>query len=159
MRALQRLEPTVFAGLQCGRQISRRRDASNGASNVRALNRSGTALGTRLEVSATSPRLRFPDADAIRRDGLTRHLPAGVDDAIGEEHAMSEHTPVDDNECVLLTPEEAARRLGIGRWKLYDLIRHGTLQSVRIGSCRRVPTRAIEDFVAQLLRDQGGSAA
>jgi excisionase family DNA binding protein len=46
-------------------------------------------------------------------------------------------------EPVLLTPEEAGHRLGISRWKLYDLLRRDALASVRIGSCRRIPSRAI----------------
>ena len=56
-------------------------------------------------------------------------------------------------DVVLLTPEQAAHRLGISRWKVYDLLRQGSLASIRIGSCRRIPTRAIEDLVAELLRD------
>jgi excisionase family DNA binding protein len=60
---------------------------------------------------------------------------------------------------VLLTPEQAALRLGISRWKVYDLLRRGQLSSVRIGSCRRIPTAAIDDFIATLLERQSGSAA
>ena len=62
-------------------------------------------------------------------------------------------------EVVLLTPEQAAQRLGISRWKVYDLLRRGSLVSIRIGSCRRIPTRAIEELVADLLRDASGSSA
>ena len=62
-------------------------------------------------------------------------------------------------EAVLLTPEQAAQQLGISRWKVYDLLRQGSLASIRIGSCRRIPTRAIEDLVADLLRDASGSSA
>ena len=43
----------------------------------------------------------------------------------------------DEPTVVLLTPEQAAEALGIGRWKLYDLLRQGRLRSLRIGSCRR----------------------
>jgi excisionase family DNA binding protein len=73
---------------------------------------------------------------------------------------MPTHPPVDTTgESVLLTPEQAAHRFGISRWKLYDLLRQGELASVRIGSCRRIPARAIEDLIVRLLRDQSGSAA
>jgi excisionase family DNA binding protein len=58
-------------------------------------------------------------------------------------------------EAVLLTPEQAAHALGISRWKLYDLLRRGALSSIRMGSCRRVPTKSIDDFVARLLQDEG----
>ncbi len=37
----------------------------------------------------------------------------------------------DSSMVVLLTPEQAAEALGIGRWKLYDLLRQGRLRSLR----------------------------
>jgi excisionase family DNA binding protein len=55
---------------------------------------------------------------------------------------------------ILLTPEQAAEALGIGRWKLYDLLRSGQLASVRIGSCRRIPTSALMTFVEDLQQKQ-----
>ena len=57
---------------------------------------------------------------------------------------------------VLLTPEQAADALGIGRWKLYDLLRHGRLRSIRIGSCRRISTAALQDLVIELEDEQSG---
>ncbi len=56
-------------------------------------------------------------------------------------------------EKMLLTPEEAARVLSIGRSKVYELIRTGALESVRIGGSRRVPVTAIERFIAELGAD------
>jgi len=50
-------------------------------------------------------------------------------------------------ERILLTPTEAARALGIGRPKLYELMREGSIRSIRIGSCRRVPAAALDEFV------------
>ena len=50
-------------------------------------------------------------------------------------------------EPILLTPTEAARVLGIGRSKLYELMREGSIRSIRIGTCRRVPTTALDEFV------------
>jgi excisionase family DNA binding protein len=51
---------------------------------------------------------------------------------------------------ILFTPTEAARALGIGRSKLYDLLQSGILESVHIGACRRIPTDALSDLVARL---------
>jgi excisionase family DNA binding protein len=51
---------------------------------------------------------------------------------------------------VLLTPTEAARALGIGRSKLYELLQTGVLESVHIGACRRIPTEAVLALVARL---------
>ena len=48
---------------------------------------------------------------------------------------------------VLLTPRQAANALGIGRSKLYELMREGSIRSIRIGACRRVPTTALDEFV------------
>jgi len=51
-------------------------------------------------------------------------------------------------DSILLTPTEAARALGIGRSKLYELMREGAINSVRIGTCRRIPTTSLDEFVA-----------
>jgi excisionase family DNA binding protein len=51
---------------------------------------------------------------------------------------------------LLLTPEEAAHVLGIGRTKLYQLLADGQLPSVRIGGSRRVSTDALSRFVQGL---------
>ncbi len=51
---------------------------------------------------------------------------------------------------LLLTPTEAAAVLGVGRSKVYELIRAGTLGSVRIDSCRRIPVQDLHTLVAGL---------
>lgn len=51
---------------------------------------------------------------------------------------------------LLLTPEEAAQALGIGRSKVYELLAGGRLTSVKIGTCRRVPAEALRQYVASL---------
>ena len=50
---------------------------------------------------------------------------------------------------LLLTAEEAAELLHIGRSKVYDLIRNGDLRSIKIGRLRRVPLDAVHEFAAQ----------
>jgi excisionase family DNA binding protein len=40
--------------------------------------------------------------------------------------------------------------LGVGRTKVYELMRSGALRSVKIGGLRRIPALALADFVAQL---------
>ncbi|MER7690686.1 excisionase family DNA-binding protein [Streptomyces sp. NPDC097610] len=57
---------------------------------------------------------------------------------------------VDDPTLVLLTVEEAARRLRIGRTTCYRLIRNGELESVPVGSLRRIPAEAPGEYVARL---------
>ena len=60
---------------------------------------------------------------------------------------------------ILLTPTEAARALGIGRSKLYELMQDGVLESVRIGACRRIPTDALLALVGALRGGGTGTAA
>jgi excisionase family DNA binding protein len=53
-------------------------------------------------------------------------------------------------ERLLLTPVEAARALGIGRSKLYELLSAGAVESIRIGSARRVPADALSAYVQRV---------
>ena len=57
---------------------------------------------------------------------------------------------------LLLTPEEAAEVLSIGRSKVYELIGHGHLASVRIDRSRRIPRRAVVEFVSRLEEQHDG---
>ncbi|MGW3124555.1 excisionase family DNA-binding protein [Streptomyces sp. NPDC001107] len=59
-------------------------------------------------------------------------------------------TPADDDTTlVLLTVEEAARRLRIGRTTCFALIRTGELESIDIGRLRRVPADAPAEYLAR----------
>jgi excisionase family DNA binding protein len=57
---------------------------------------------------------------------------------------------VSDLPVLLVRPEDAAIALGIGRTKVYELMRSGALRSVKIGGLRRIPATALADFVAKL---------
>lgn len=56
-------------------------------------------------------------------------------------------------ERVLLTVEEAAERLGIGRTFAWRLVRTGDLESVRIGRLRRVHVDALRAYAGRLITD------
>jgi excisionase family DNA binding protein len=56
-------------------------------------------------------------------------------------------------ERLLLTPEEVAEMLGIGRTKVYELLRLGLIESVKIHGCRRIPTQAVHDYIERLRRE------
>lgn len=56
---------------------------------------------------------------------------------------------------LLCRPEEAAELLGIGRSKFYELMAEGVIDSVRIGTCRRIPLAALEEFVERLRTTDG----
>jgi excisionase family DNA binding protein len=51
---------------------------------------------------------------------------------------------------LLVRPEDAAGLLGLGRTKVYELIRSGALRSVKIGGLRRIPATALAEFVSRL---------
>ncbi len=51
---------------------------------------------------------------------------------------------------LLLAPEDAAKRLSIGRTKMFELIASGEIQSVKIGRARRVPATALTEYVNRL---------
>ncbi|MFJ3339048.1 excisionase family DNA-binding protein [Streptomyces sp. NPDC086766] len=55
-----------------------------------------------------------------------------------------------DPTLLLLTVEEAARRLGIGRTVCYQLIGSGELESVTVGRLRKVPADAVAEYVTRL---------
>lgn len=55
---------------------------------------------------------------------------------------------------VLLTVEEAAERLHIGKTKTYALVKAGEIESVLIGRLRRVHIDAIDAYAARLVSQQ-----
>ncbi|MCX4675558.1 helix-turn-helix domain-containing protein [Streptomyces sp. NBC_01433] len=61
-----------------------------------------------------------------------------------------------DSTLVGLTVAEAARRLGVGRTKLYEYISSGEIASVKIGRLRRIPTEAVGEFLARRMRPGAG---
>jgi len=70
---------------------------------------------------------------------------------VSAEALMNESCITDD--LLLVTPEEAARRLSVGRTTIYELMASGELQSVNIGRCRRVPVSSLSSFVNRLIGD------
>jgi excisionase family DNA binding protein len=52
---------------------------------------------------------------------------------------------------LLLTAEEAAKVLSVGRSTVYDLIRLRMLQSVKLGRSRLIPAQACRDLVDRLV--------
>lgn len=56
----------------------------------------------------------------------------------------------------MLTVAEACAHLRISKWTLYRLMQSGKLKSVKIGSRRLIPARAITKFIEQLEIEEGG---
>jgi excisionase family DNA binding protein len=51
---------------------------------------------------------------------------------------------------LVLTIEQAARRLGIGRTLMYSLVMNGEVESVTIGRLRRIPVECLTEYVTKL---------
>jgi excisionase family DNA binding protein len=58
---------------------------------------------------------------------------------------------------LMLTPEEAAAELRIGRSRMYDLIRRGEVVSVRVGGSRRVIRESLQAYVDKLVAEQASA--
>ena len=59
-----------------------------------------------------------------------------------------------EDQKLLLTVDEAAHRLGIGRSHAYIFVMKGEFESVKLGRSRRVPAEAVEGFVERLRTEQ-----
>lgn len=59
---------------------------------------------------------------------------------------------------LLYRPKEAAQVLGIGRDKLYDLMRSGRLDSVKDGGARFITANALHTYVAMLQAEASEAA-
>lgn len=57
------------------------------------------------------------------------------------------------NSRIVLTIEEAAQRLGIGRTTMYALVKTGQIRTVTIGRLRRVPAFCLDEYVQNLLTE------
>ena len=53
------------------------------------------------------------------------------------------------NGAILLSAEEAAEVLGIGRTFVFELVAKGRLESIKIGRRRLIPRDALERLVAE----------
>lgn len=58
----------------------------------------------------------------------------------------------------LLTVEEAAEYLGVGRTLMYQLIGSGEIQTVQIHRLRRVPKEAIDEYADRIRANQQNAA-
>jgi excisionase family DNA binding protein len=52
-------------------------------------------------------------------------------------------------EPLLLTIPQVAAMLGLGRTKVYDLIDHEGLPTVKLGTARRIPRQALEAWLTK----------
>ena len=66
---------------------------------------------------------------------------------------LSMRTEVDVmTDRLLLRPSEAGEAIGVSRSKAYELIAAGTIPSVKVGGCVRVPVDALKAWIADQLK-------
>ena len=75
----------------------------------------------------------------------------------GEEPAISapDRLAAGTDGSVLLTAEEVAEILSVGRSTVFEVIAAGELRSVKIGRARRVTVAGVREFVAGLEAEAG----
>lgn len=52
---------------------------------------------------------------------------------------------------LLLSVDEAARMLSLGRTLVYDLVMRREIASIKVGRMRRIPVAALQEFVGRQL--------
>lgn len=109
----------------------------------------GSRSNDRLRAPPGEPRTRHSTADLWR----THVNPNGNDDHRRGQRPVALALPL------LLTVEDAAARLGIGRTVMYALVKSGDVESIRIGHLRRIPVDALHAFVEALRTQNPGLAA
>jgi excisionase family DNA binding protein len=81
---------------------------------------------------------------AVRLEMLASEIAAAVDQLwAGDETRRT--AP-----AVMLTVEETAESLRVSRTVVFNLIKSGTLRSVRIGGSRRIPAAALTEYAESL---------
>ena len=53
-------------------------------------------------------------------------------------------------ERVAVSPGEAAKLIGVGRTKIYELISSGALRSVKVGARRLITMTALQEWISSL---------
>lgn len=64
-----------------------------------------------------------------------------------------------EGQTLLLTTEEAADELRIGRTRMYALIKSGEVVSVKVGGSRRVPRGELAAYIRRLVTAQGSESS
>lgn len=93
--------------------------------------------------------------DPLEEYALTSAGPELRDVLLGLSRCVregSEFVVIDD--AAVLTPSQAAERLGMSRTHLYKLLDRGEIMSHRVGRDRRIRVRDLLDFEVQRQRDR-----
>lgn len=78
--------------------------------------------------------------------------------APGAELQHDIEPPAGADVAIVLSVEQAAAALGIGRSFMYALVGTGAVESIKIGRLRRIPTESLHTFVRSLRADNHNGA-
>jgi excisionase family DNA binding protein len=67
------------------------------------------------------------------------------------EQSMPDSPEKAEKVKLLLSPEEAANALSLSKAQVYKLLALGVIRSLKIGRTRRIPVKALEDWIDELL--------
>ena len=81
---------------------------------------------------------------------VPRRRPAGTHAATTRPRARTLDVTVRTDDRLLLSVEDAAERLDIGRTMLYELISAGQIHTIHVGRLRKVPVEALREYVDRL---------
>ena len=70
---------------------------------------------------------------------------------VTEEMMLNGMSGGDMRRKLLLTAEEAAEMLGVGRTTVYRMLARNELRSIKIGSSRRIPFVSLTEYVDRVL--------
>lgn len=74
----------------------------------------------------------------------------GLVQSVAHHLDLAKQPTEDTSDLQLLSIEQVAQRLNIGRWSVYQLINKQLLKTVKIGNRRLVSSRTLEGFINRL---------
>ena len=81
-----------------------------------------------------------------------------IPDRVEHRGRGNSSTPDEDMQRLLLTVSEAARRLGIGRSLLYELMANDEVEFIHVGRLRRIPVDALATYIDRQRNEHAGNA-
>jgi excisionase family DNA binding protein len=123
------------AGTDSGASTERRRRSRHGRATTPAL--------------STSPKSSWPSGSRLDPES---HLEVDLRGATLPTATEAQDAAATAAPPLLLTIEQAAERLTIGRCTMQQLLLDGEVRSFKIGKLRRIPPEALDEYIARKMR-------
>src|SRR4051812_45045033 len=112
----------------------------------------------RLHHLPPTPQLRRRHPHPPHLQRVTKESPTMTDEDLNNLFPLRP-LRAGESQPLVLTVEQAADRLGVGRTVMYALVSSGAVESVQIGRLRRIPSDALVTFLDELRGGRKGGAA